>query len=259
MAEFAYNNSPHTSTGVTPFYANYGFEPTTPISMHSPEDSSSEASKYLQNIKDTWDYITQQVEHSKQLQAEQANKTRRDLQFKVGDKVKLDTSDLKMADQPSRKLRDRYIGPLTVSKVITPVAYKLQLPISMSRVHPVFHISKLQPWREDAEHPNHVQQQKPIPAAKDYISGDDVFEVDHIYDVKIDEGKTRGGDTLYFRVHWAFPYNTQDQDSWEPYDGVKRLNALKDFFTKERWQQFKESVEYQRFARKYPKKVPSAR
>ena len=27
MAEFAYNNTKSTSTGMTPFYANYGFHP----------------------------------------------------------------------------------------------------------------------------------------------------------------------------------------------------------------------------------------
>jgi hypothetical protein len=29
MAEFAYNNSKHSATKITPFYANYGFEPRT--------------------------------------------------------------------------------------------------------------------------------------------------------------------------------------------------------------------------------------
>jgi hypothetical protein len=29
MAEFAYNNSTTTATGLSPFYANYGFHPTT--------------------------------------------------------------------------------------------------------------------------------------------------------------------------------------------------------------------------------------
>ena len=29
MAEYAYNNSKHSSTKISPFYANYGFEPQT--------------------------------------------------------------------------------------------------------------------------------------------------------------------------------------------------------------------------------------
>ena len=40
------------------------------------------------------------------------------------------------------KLSPRYCGPFTILKRIGPVAYKLELP-SHSRVHPVFHVSRL--------------------------------------------------------------------------------------------------------------------
>jgi hypothetical protein len=48
----------------------------------------------------------------------------------------------------SKKFDARYLGPFTVSKRIGKLAYKLELPSSMARVHPVFNVSLLKPWRE---------------------------------------------------------------------------------------------------------------
>ena len=46
IAEFAYNNSTHSSTHQTPFLANYGFNPTTPSSLAVPAPPSLMASSY---------------------------------------------------------------------------------------------------------------------------------------------------------------------------------------------------------------------
>ena len=43
MAEFAYNNSIHASTKVSPFFANYGFHPRFSISI--PETSINPSSE----------------------------------------------------------------------------------------------------------------------------------------------------------------------------------------------------------------------
>lgn len=45
---------------------------------------------------------------------------------------------------PARKLVPRVIGPYTVVKVVSPVAVQLRLPNSFHRVHPVFHVSKIE-------------------------------------------------------------------------------------------------------------------
>jgi hypothetical protein len=37
QAKFAYNNTTHTSTGISPFFANYGFHPK--FSLEIPGDS----------------------------------------------------------------------------------------------------------------------------------------------------------------------------------------------------------------------------
>ena len=41
------------------------------------------------------------------------------------------------------KLNPRYIGPFRISERIGPVAYRLELPQQLDKVHDVFHVSNL--------------------------------------------------------------------------------------------------------------------
>lgn len=68
---------------------------------------------------------------------------RRDEEFQVGEKVLLKISPMKgvMRFGKKRKLSPKYIGPYEVLKKFEKVAYKLDLPNDLSRVHDVFHIS----------------------------------------------------------------------------------------------------------------------
>ena len=83
---------------------------------------------------------------AQQRQKAYANKRRRDVVFKVGASVLLSTKYIAIKHPGSRKLLPKYIGPFTVLAHIGQVAYKLQLPESMSRIHPVFHVSLLEPY-----------------------------------------------------------------------------------------------------------------
>ena len=52
QAEFSYNNSLHSATGTTLFYANYGYHPSPysdPNSNHNPQTASME--EHLEKIK----------------------------------------------------------------------------------------------------------------------------------------------------------------------------------------------------------------
>ena len=94
-------------------------------------------------------------------QKKYADRKRRDIEFTVGDKVFLSSRNLKLA-VASRKLADRYVGPLTIVERIGQVAYRLDLARSkLENLHNVFHVSLLRPCRDNgmAAHvpPLHVE------------------------------------------------------------------------------------------------------
>ena len=62
------------------------------------------------------------------------------------------------------KLSPRYIGPFEIVERIGPVAYRLDLPEELSRVHNVFHISMLRKYISD---PSHVLETPQIELSDD--------------------------------------------------------------------------------------------
>ena len=63
-----------------------------------------------------------------------------------------------------KKLSPKYIGPFPITERIGDVAYKLDLPTSMSQVHNVFHISML---RKYVANPSHILRNEPIELRSD--------------------------------------------------------------------------------------------
>ena len=66
-------------------------------------------------------------------------------QFRKGDQVWLDSRNLKTMYHKKMKLKHK--GPFTITEVLGPVTYRLQLPTSW-QIHNVFHATLLKPYRE---------------------------------------------------------------------------------------------------------------
>jgi hypothetical protein len=79
-------------------------------------------------------------------------------QYQEGDEPWLETTHLKLPN--ASKLSPRQVGPFKICKQISPVTYRLQLPLSWT-IHNVFHASLLHPYQETTEHRSNFTRPPP--------------------------------------------------------------------------------------------------
>ena len=150
-AQFAYNNAMHATTQESPFYANYGYHPVlmgNPIGEHATAESarilaSGMKQLHLQLARDI-DFFNLRMKTYYDDSHKEGPK------LKEGEKVYLLRRNIK-TKRPSEKLDNRRLGPFTIEEKTGPVNYKLRLPESMRKIHPVFHVSLLEPAPKNAE------------------------------------------------------------------------------------------------------------
>ncbi|GKD60877.1 reverse transcriptase domain-containing protein [Tanacetum coccineum] len=89
--------------------------------------------------------IKNQIHAALDRQKSYADVRHKPLEFQVGDKVTLKVSPWKgvILFDKWRKLNPIYIGPFKVLDKVRPVAYRLELPQQISKVHSTFHLSNL--------------------------------------------------------------------------------------------------------------------
>ncbi|GJZ60102.1 putative reverse transcriptase domain-containing protein [Tanacetum coccineum] len=89
--------------------------------------------------------IKQRMQAARDRQKSYADLKRKPMEFQVGDKVMLKVLPWKGVVRFGKwgKLNPRYVGPFKVLEKVGEVAYKLELPEELSRVHNTFHVSNL--------------------------------------------------------------------------------------------------------------------
>jgi hypothetical protein len=94
------------------------------------------------------------------------DKRRRPLEFEVGDHVYLRVSPMKGVHRfgIKGKLAPRYIGLYPIIDKYGPTSYHVELPLKLSRVHNMFHVSQL---KRCLKHPTDVVIEDTIPLEPD--------------------------------------------------------------------------------------------
>ena len=217
LAEFAYNNTQHLAMSVTPFFANKGFHQKLEVSLESvPLESAHEMAT---DMKDLHQYLCDQLQLTiKQYECHLENWHLLIPGFKAGDSVWLDARNIK-TKHPSKKLDHRHLSPFPIVEMVSSHAAWLGLPLALKCIHPVFHVSLLQPT-DPSLIPNRSNDLLPPLEVDDSME----YEVYRILDSKIVH--RRKGSGLLYLVEWSGFDNTANTTSWELEENVRNAPDL---------------------------------
>ncbi|GJT10117.1 putative reverse transcriptase domain-containing protein [Tanacetum coccineum] len=151
LVEFSYNNSYHASIKAAPFEALYGRKCRSPVCWAEVGQVQLTGPELVQETTERIIQVKQRMQAARDRQKSYANLKRKPMEFQVGDKVMLKVSPWKGVVRFGKrgKLNPRYVGPFKVLKKVGAVAYKLELPQELSRVHNTFHVSNLKKCYSD--------------------------------------------------------------------------------------------------------------
>jgi hypothetical protein len=238
LVEFAINNSQHASTKFTPFYLNYGCNPATPLSVQVPvahkevEDTGAPAvTKFVADMQHALGHAKQHLRAAQDRMKHYADQKRSpDPEFQVDQEVLLSTKNIPLKHPGSTKLLPRWIGPFKVLKRVSAVAFKLQLPDNMSRIHPVFHSSLLKPY-----HKGSTYQPPPPVVLQD---GSVEYEVEVLLDYRERKLPRSTRVAPEYLVKWQG--YSHEHNTWEPVSNLTNspelLQAYKDAHPQDRVQ-----------------------
>ena len=102
MAEFNYNNTKHSGMGFSPFMVVSGTEPLSPIDLalqgtsikNGDEGEVVETKLFLEERKRILELAKETLQRAQKRYEKQVNKNRRQVSFKVGQKVWLNVKNL---------------------------------------------------------------------------------------------------------------------------------------------------------------------
>ncbi|KAG8503496.1 hypothetical protein CXB51_001481 [Gossypium anomalum] len=166
--EFAYNNSYQASIRMAPYEALYGRRCRTPSCWIELGEQQVLGPELVTDTEDKVKVIRDQLKEASDRQKSYADLKHKEIEYSVGDMVFLKVSPWKKILRFGKKGKLSHIGPYRVLKRVGPVAYQLELPPELDRIHDVFHVSMLRRYRPD---PTHV-----VPVAEIEVQPDLTFE-----------------------------------------------------------------------------------
>jgi len=215
MVEFADNNALFSATFSTPFFLNKDFHSCMSFELDVIEYESSrerlqaaKAEDISEHMNKTLKFARESLAKTREQMMKQANKHRKEVDYKAGSKVFLNERNIVTA-RPFKKLDDKMLDPFTNLDSVDS-SYKLKLPESM-RVHDVFHSDLLRPTADDP-----LPGQKNEPPGSIVVNDEDEWKIDDILNFR------RYRRRLQYRVKW----NDYDNDlNWYNADGDEFMNA----------------------------------
>jgi len=217
LAEFTYNNTPNDSTGESPFYLSKGYHPA--ITTHPERDfANARAHDLVVDIHALQTDLREQISIAQATYSAQANRRRTPApEFAIGDKVYVEAKHIRTT-RPTRKLAERFLGPFEILAQPSRQSFTIDLPDYLRQVHPVFHVSQLEPAP-----PNDIPNRLIAPPEPVVIEGEDEYELAEILHSKIDR---RRRCPLVFHVRWTGYEGTRNEYSDAPAHDLEHSETL---------------------------------
>lgn len=219
LAEFATNNQTSEATGLTPFFANYGWHPvigTEPTGNPAEHKTKAQRDEFL-SAGNVADRIRRVIDRARSFMAEAqdryantADAHRSDAaSYKPGDMVWLSTKSLRTG-RPSPKLSEKWVGPFKVVKAYRR-AVVLELP-PQYEVFPVFHTSTVRPATKGLPGQDKINNHYDTKAEGMVIHDNNgSSEVRWLFETILDSKRAKPQGLMY-KIKWHHPH----RPSWQP-------------------------------------------
>jgi len=182
LVEFAYNNSFHTSIGMSPYEALYGRPCRTRLCWTQVGERSMLGPEIVEETTEKIRFLKEKMKEAQDRQKSYAYRRRKHIEFEVED-----------------------LGPFRVIERVGAVAYKLELPPAMDAFHNMFHVSQLRKCLSDQDI---VLHEIPTDLGKNLT-----LETRPVRIVDRTEKTTRKKTIPMIKVVWE--YNGKDVITWE--------------------------------------------
>ncbi len=116
---------------------------------------------------------------------------------------------------------EKFLGPFEIIAQPGSYSFTLKLPSDLHVIHPVFHVSQLEPVEENII-PNRTQP--PPPPVE--VDGEEQYEIAQILDSKLDR---RFWCPLLYRIQWLGYEGTDKEFAWLPATEFSTDEFIEDF------------------------------
>jgi len=203
LLEYFANAATSRSTGVSPFYANYGFEPALPADLLAGSVlavGTPGVNDLVERLSSIHRLVRDNIRDAQDEQAAATNKTRREVEFRVGDSVLVSSEVARPGTVTSDagKFAKGFHGPYSVIGVVNKNAVRLGPPFPATR-HSVVNVEFVKQYVKDED--------APAPVGPD--------ERGHTEVQSLLKSRVRRGKTEYL-VRWQG--HQRNHDEWLPLD-----------------------------------------
>src|SRR6266446_8537097 len=207
LAEFAYNNAMNEMTRVSLFFANKGYHPSL-VAELNVQVSSIGAQHFISDLDDLHMELKWSIAKAQECYQKYADKHCSPAPLlKIGDQVYVKAKYF-FTTRPLKKLSEKNLGPYKVITIPGSHSFTLHLPQHFRSIHPIFHISQLEPAQPDP----FPQCDQPLPPPVE-IDSDIEYEVSEILDSKMDR-RFQGNRALRYLVRWTGYEGTEEETLW---------------------------------------------